>query len=152
MLEKRRIMLIIRRMKLQDCEQVAIIEEESFSMPWSLQAFQDTVEMKNYRYFVAEQNGEILGYCGFIFVLDEAEIPNVCVKLSVRKQGIGKQMLTVLEEEAKGLGIKNLYLEVRESNQSARKLYTSFGFEEDGIRRDFYELPKENAVLMHKSI
>lgn len=145
-------MLIIRRMKLQDCEQVAIIEEESFSMPWSLQAFQDTVEMKNYRYFVAEQNGEILGYCGFIFVLDEAEIPNVCVKLSVRKQGIGKQMLTVLEEEAKGLGIKNLYLEVRESNQSARKLYTSFGFEEDGIRRDFYELPKENAVLMHKSI
>ena len=68
------------------------------------------------------------------------------------KQGIGKQMLTVLEEEAKGLGIKTLYLEVRESNQSARKLYTSFGFEEDGIRRDFYELPKENAVLMHKSI
>ena len=145
-------MLIIRRMKLQDCEQVAIIEAESFSMPWSLQAFQDTVEMKNYRYFVAEQNGEILGYCGFIFVLDEAEIPNVCVKVSARKQGIGKQMLTVLEEEAKGLGIKNLYLEVRESNQSARKLYTSFGFEEDGIRRDFYELPKENAVLMHKSI
>ena len=108
--------------------------------------------MENYRYFVAEQNGEILGYCGFIFVLDEAEIPNVCVKVSARKQGIGKQMLTVLEEEAKGLGIKTLYLEVRESNQSARKLYTSFGFEEDGIRRDFYELPKENAVLMHKSI
>ena len=145
-------MLIIRRMKLQDCEQVAIIEAESFSMPWSLQAFQNTVEMKNYRYFVAERNGEILGYCGFIFVLDEAEIPNVCVKVSARKQGIGKQMLTVLEEEAKGLGIKTLYLEVRESNQSARKLYTSFGFEEDGIRRDFYELPKENAVLMHKSI
>lgn len=145
-------MLIIRRMKLEDCEQVAIIEAESFSMPWSLQAFQDTVEMKNYRYFVAEQDGEILGYCGFIFVLDEAEIPNVCVKLSARQRGIGKQMLTVLEEEAKGLGIKYLYLEVRQSNQVARKLYTSFGFEEDGIRRDFYELPKENAVLMHKSI
>ena len=145
-------MLIVRRMKLEDCEQVAVIEAESFSMPWSLQAFQDTIEMKNYRYFVAEQNGEILGYCGFIFVLDEAEIPNVCVKLSARQQGIGKQMLTVLEEEAKGLGITVLYLEVRESNQAARKLYTSLGFEEDGIRRDFYELPKENAVLMHKSI
>ena len=69
-------MLIIRQMKLEDCEQVATIEAESFSVPWSLQAFQDTLEMKNYRYFVAEQNGEIVGYCGFIFVLDEAEIPD----------------------------------------------------------------------------
>ena len=145
-------MLIIRRMKLEDCEQVAVIEEESFSMPWSLQAFQDTVEMENYRYFVAEQNGEILGYCGFLFVLDEAESPNVCVKLSARQQGIGKQMLTILEKEAKKLGINILYLEVRESNQAARKLYTSFGFDEDGIRKNFYELPKENAILMHKII
>ena len=108
--------------------------------------------MENYRYFVAEQNGEILGYCGFIFVLDEAEIPNVCVKASARKQGIGKQMLNFLEEEAKKLGITILYLEVRQSNQSARNLYTLLGFEEDGIRRDFYELPKENAVLMHKTL
>ena len=145
-------MLIIRCMKLEDCEQVAIIEEESFSMPWSLQAFQDTVEMENYRYFVAEQNGEILGYCGFIFVLEEAEIPNICVKVSARKQGIGKQMLNFLEEEAKKLGITILYLEVRQTNQAARSLYTLLGFEEDGIRRNFYELPKENAVLMHKTL
>ena len=61
-------------------------------------------------------------------------------------------MLTVLEKEAKELGIHILYLEVRESNQVARKLYTSFGFDEDGIRKNFYELPKENAILMHKFI
>ena len=94
-------MLVVRHMKEEDCSQVAKIEAESFSMPWSLQAFQDTLELEHYRYFVAEQNGEILGYCGFIFVLDEAEIPNVCVKASARKQGIGKQMLNFLEEEAK---------------------------------------------------
>lgn len=145
-------MFVVRRMKLEDCEQVAQIEAESFSMPWSLQAFQHTLERENYRYFVAEQNGEILGYCGFIFVLEEAEIPNVCVKASARKQGIGKQMLNFLEEEAKKLGITILYLEVRQSNQMARNLYTLLGFEEDGIRRDFYELPKENAVLMHKTL
>ena len=145
-------MLVVRRMKLEDCEQVAVIEAESFSIPWSLKSFQDTIELENYRYFVAEQMGEIVGYCGFIFVLDEAEIPNVCVKSSARRQGIGKQMLNFLQEEAKKLGINILYLEVRESNQTARRLYTSFGFEEDGIRRDFYELPKENAVLMHKSL
>lgn len=145
-------MLVVRRMKLEDCQQVAIIEAESFSMPWSMQAFKDTLKMENYCYFVAEQNGEILGYCGFTFVLDEAEIPNVCVKASARQQGIGKQMMKFLEEEAKKLGIAILYLEVRQSNQSARRLYTSLGFEEDGIRRDFYELPKENAVLMHKTL
>ena len=145
-------MLVVRHMKLEDCEQVAVIEAESFSIPWSLKAFQDTIQLENYRYFVAEQNGEIVGYCGFVFVLDEAEIPNVCVKASARRQGIGKQMLNFLQEEAKKLGINILYLEVRESNQTARKLYTSFGFEEDGIRKDFYELPKENAVLMHKSL
>ena len=144
-------MVVVRRMKLEDCEQVAAIEEESFSMPWSLQAFQHTLEMENYRYFVAEQNGEILGYCGFIFVLEEAEIPNICVKVSARKQGIGKQMLNFLEEEAKKLGITILYLEVRQTNQAARSLYTLLGFEEDGIR-NFYELPKENAVLMHKTL
>lgn len=143
-------MVVVRRMKLEDCEQVATIEEESFSAPWSLQAFQHTLELENYRYFVAEQKGEILGYCGFTFVLEEAEIPNVCVKASARSQGIGKQMLNFLEEEAKKLGITILYLEVRQSNQAARRLYTLLGFEEDGIRRNFYELPKENAVLMHK--
>ena len=144
--------MIIRQMKLEDCEQVAIIEAESFSMPWSLKVFQDTIDIPNYRYFVVEQEGEILGYCGFIFVLDEAEIPNVCVKKSARQQGVAKQMMKFLEEEAKKLGIVVLYLEVRQSNEPARKLYTLLGFQEDGIRKDFYELPKENAVLMHKTL
>ena len=65
-------MLVIRHMQAKDCLQVAKIEAESFSMPWSVQAFQDTLEMKNYRYFVAEQDDEVLGYCGFTFVLEES--------------------------------------------------------------------------------
>ena len=139
-------------MQAKDCLQVAKIEEESFSMPWSVQAFQDTLEMKNYRYFVAEQDDEVLGYCGFTFVLEEAEIPNVCVKSSARRQGIVKQLMCFLEEEAKYLGITILYLEVRQSNITARQLYSSLGFKEDGIRKNFYELPKEDAVLMHKTL
>ncbi len=142
----------IRPMKREDCEQVAVIEAASFSMPWSLRAFTDTVEKQNFRYFVAEEAGEILGYCGFLYVLDEAEIPNVCVKESARKRGVGRQMMTVLMEEAKKLGIAVLYLEVRESNQPARGLYKSLGFEENGIRKNFYEQPVENAVLMSKTL
>ncbi len=142
----------IRPMKREDCEQVAVIEAASFSMPWSLRAFTDTVEKQNFRYFVAEEAGEILGYCGFLYVLDEAEIPNVCVKESARKRGVGRQMMTVLMEEAKKLGMAVLYLEVRESNQPARGLYKSLGFEENGIRKNFYEQPVENAVLMSKTL
>jgi len=131
---------------------VPAIESVSFSLAWSLRAFTDTVEKENFRYFVAEEAGEILGYCGFLFVLDEAEIPNVCVKASARKQGVGKQMMTVLMKEAAKLGIVMLFLEVRESNVAARTLYKSLGFEENGIRKNFYEQPVENAVLMSKAL
>jgi len=142
----------IRPMTRNDCEQVATIEAASFSTPWSLNAFTDTVEKENFRYFVAEESGEILGYCGFLYVLDEAEIPNVCVKASARKQGIGKQLMSILVEEAAKLGIATLFLEVRESNVAARTLYKSLGFAEDGIRKNFYEQPAENAVLMSKTL
>ena len=142
----------IRPMTQNDCEQVAAIEAVSFSMPWSLKAFTDTVEKDNFRYFVAEEAGEILGYCGFLFVLDEAEIPNVCVKSSARKQGVGKKMMNEMIEEAKKLGISTLFLEVRESNVAARALYKSLGFAEDGIRKNFYEQPVEHAILMSKAL
>ncbi|MBP3594211.1 MAG: ribosomal protein S18-alanine N-acetyltransferase [Lachnospiraceae bacterium] len=142
----------IRPMTKEDCVQVAAIEATSFSVPWSLKAFTETVEKENFRYFVAEEEGEIIGYCGFLFVLDEAEIPNVCVKSSARKRGVGKQMMSVLMEEAKKLGMAVLYLEVRESNTPARALYKSLGFEENGIRKNFYEHPVEHAVLMSKTL
>lgn len=142
----------IRPMTKEDCVQVAAIEAASFSVPWSLNAFTETVEKENFRYFVAEEEGEILGYCGFLFVLDEAEIPNVCVKASARKRGIGRRMMSVLMEEAKKLGMAVLYLEVRESNTPARALYISLGFEENGVRKNFYEHPSEHAVLMSKTL
>ena len=142
----------VRRMTKEDCAAVAAIEAVSFSMPWSLRAFTDTVEKENFRYFVAEEDGEILGYCGFLFVLDEAEIPNVCVKESARKRGVGKEMMSVLLEEARKLGLTVLYLEVRESNQAARRLYESLGCVENGIRKNFYEQPVEHAVLMSKTL
>ena len=142
----------IRRMTLQDCGQVAAIEAASFSMPWSLQAFIDTVEKENYRYFVAEEAGEILGYCGFTFVLDEAEIPNVCVRADVRGQHVGRKLMEALIADAAGMHMAILYLEVRESNEPARNLYRGLGFKEDGIRKNFYEQPKEDAVLMSLSM
>lgn len=144
--------MLIRPMTKEDCIQVAAVEAVSFTMPWSLKAFTDTVEKQNFRYFVAVEQEEILGYCGFLYVLDEAEIPNVCVKESARRRGVGTKLMSVLFAEAKQLGITVLYLEVRESNRAARCLYESLGFQNNGIRKNFYEQPIENAVLMSKTL
>ena len=144
--------MLIRRMTEQDCIPVAQIEADSFSDPWSLSAFTETVRMQNYVYLVAEEEGEILGYCCFISVLDEGEIPNVCVKASARGSGVGRRLMERLIEEAKERNLTVLYLEVRKSNAPARHLYESLGFEEDGIRKGFYEFPKEDAVLMHRML
>ena len=138
----------IRPMTIEDCAQVAAIETMSFSMPWSLHAFTETIDNPNYRFLVAEEQGEILGYCGFVYVFDEAEIPNVCVSAEARRHGIGRALMEALVALAKELEIARLYLEVRQSNEAARNLYRKMEFEEIGIRKNFYELPKEDAVLM----
>lgn len=142
----------IRRMTKEDCAQVAAIETMSFSMPWSLHAFTETVDNPNYRFLVAEERGEILGYCGFVYVLDEAEIPNVCVSAEARRRGVGRALMEALIALAEELQIVTLHLEVRQSNVAARNLYRSVGFEEIGIRKNFYELPREDAVLMCKTV
>ena len=142
----------IRNMTTEDCAQVAAIETMSFSMPWSLHAFTEAARNPNYRFLVAEENGEILGYCGFVYVLDEAEIPNVCVSAEARRRGIGRALMSALVEMAGELGIVTLHLEVRKSNLPAQNLYHAIGFEEIGIRKNFYDLPKEDAILMCKTL
>lgn len=145
-------MLRIRAMEQKDLDAVVKIEAESFSMPWSRNAFSDTLSLPYYRYLVAEENEEIAGYCGFLFAADEGEIPNVCVAPAARGRGVGTRLMEALCEEAKKCGIAVLFLEVRQSNRAARELYLRSGFQEFGIRKGFYDLPKEDAVLMRKHI
>lgn len=142
----------IRKMRMEDCKTVAAIEKESFSIPWSREAFEDSLARNNYHFLVAEENKEILGYCGFFMALDEGEIPNVCVAQNARRRGVGRQLMEELLKEAKECGVTVLFLEVRQSNEAARKLYTVCGFEEIGMRKGFYELPKEDAVLMQRRL
>ena len=92
------------------------------------------------------------GYIGVWIDGEASQIINFYVDDEFQNQGFGSMMLEFVIELCKMSNLNVLSLEVRESNQAARKLYTSFGFDEDGIRRNFYELPKENAILMHKFI
>lgn len=143
--------MIIRQMKLSDIEQVYKIERETFSMPWSKKDFETAVKDENLNYFniylVAEEQ-EILGYCGLWGVAGEGQINNVAVKAECRNKNIGKAMLQKLMEIGKEKELDSFTLEVRVSNVSAIKLYHNLGFIDAGIRKGFYDSPKEDAIIM----
>ena len=130
-------------------EDIAKIEAACFSSPWSETAILDS--HKNNTYFtVAKANGKIVGYGGVQVVLDEGYITNIAVLEDFRGLGIGKKIVNRLTEYAKDQNLSFITLEVRESNERAITLYKSFGFNTIGKRRNFYEKPQEDAILMTK--
>ncbi len=137
-------------MRVEDIEEVAEIEKAVFSMPWSKEAFEDTIQKDMTIYIVAKKQGKVAGYCGLWISFDEADIMNVAVDAKYRRQGIAQQMLLFLMEQAKEKGVEKFTLEVRESNQSAINLYEKLGFKSVGLRKNFYSKPTENANIMWK--
>ena len=92
--------------------------------------------------------GEVAGYLGCYCIAGTGEITNVAVKSSCRRKGIGGKLLEKLYEEAVLLDTQEFFLEVRESNEAAIALYSRQGFVKEGIRKNFYEMPVENAIIM----
>lgn len=143
-------MVKIRRMTREDLEQVAKLEKEIFSMPWSYQSFQNALDREDTIYLVAEEDGRVAGYCGLMQILEEGDITNVAVDSSYRRCHVAQSMLSQLFCLARERGVEQITLEVRESNKAARGLYQKLGFLEEGIRKNFYEKPTEHAVIMWK--
>lgn len=141
-------MLTIQRMNREHLEAVAAIEADVFSTPWTKQGFADTLNMENVMFFVAVENGNVVGYCGIYLAADEGEITNVAVSSTYRRMGIADMLLKNLLKEATQKGAVRFILEVRCSNRPAIQLYKKFGFEIQGKRKDFYEKPKEDAYIM----
>ncbi|MBQ4473998.1 MAG: ribosomal protein S18-alanine N-acetyltransferase [Lachnospiraceae bacterium] len=140
--------LMFRPMFPGDLPRVLEIEEASFSDPWSEAGFADAMKAPGAMCTVAARGEKIEGYAIFYTVMDEAQLLNVAIAPEARGQKIGERMLVIAMQKLEMRGIRHFYLEVRESNEAARALYTKIGFGEDGIRRDFYEKPREDAVLM----
>ena len=141
-------MQIVRKMKEEDVAAVAALEQATFADAWSAQGIRDTLCQSQAYILVAELDEKIVGYCIVYHVLDEAEIARIAVDSSRRNQGVGHCLMDAVTEECKTNGITRILLDVRESNDSARSFYSHYGFKEDGIRKDFYECPREHAVLM----
>ena len=130
-------------------DQVAEIEQICFSDPWSRRMLSEHLENECAATLVAQgEDGTILGYAGLLVILDEGYITNVAVRPEYRRQGIAGQLLEVFRSFAEGNKMAFLTLEVRDSNASARALYTKYGFREVGVRKNYYDHPKEDAIIM----
>ena len=140
----------IEQMNPEDAAEAAAIEAGIFSMPWSENGFRTSVLSRDTLYLCVRDGDSMIAYCGFLQSFDEADITNVAVREEYRAQGVGRAMLEALMEGGKERGISRFTLEVRVSNTSALHLYESLGFVSAGIRRNFYDLPKEDAVIMWK--
>ena len=142
--------IVIRKMRPEDLPEVCVIEKDNFSLPWSEDSFLESLEKDYTVFLVALIEEEIAGYVGCYCVAGTGEITNVAVKASHRRKGIGGMLLEKLYEEGSALDTSEYFLEVRESNETAIALYARQGFVKEGIRKNFYEKPVENAVIMFK--
>lgn len=138
----------IKRMTPQDAAEVAELEKQIFSLPWSEAGFLSSLKQPDTLYLVVCEDEKVVGYCGLLQSFDEADITNVAVSEACRGKGIGYQMLTELMRRGRERGIARFTLEVRVSNASAIHLYEKLGFASVGIRKNFYERPREDAMIM----
>ncbi len=141
--------LSVRKMQPEDVPAVAALEAACFSEPWSEQAFLDALKQPEALMMTAIGTGNNpIGYCGIYLSADEGEITNVAVRPDHRKQGIADAILIEMLSESQKRGAQTIYLEVRESNLPAQKLYEKHGFVSCGIRKNFYRKPTEHAIVM----
>ena len=123
------------------------MEKECFSVPWSREML--LYQMRGNNVFLAAVNGgEVMGYIGMMFVLDEGYISNVAVSPEHRRRGIADLLLSYLHAEAEKLSLSFVSLEVRASNAPALSLYSKHGYIEEGRRKNYYSKPREDAVIM----
>ena len=139
----------IRLAAIDDAQVIYDIEQQSFSVPWSLESVLAELEgADNKLYMVICEDNHIVGYAGAWLVYDEGQITNIAIRPSARRQGFGAKLTSALIEECFKRGMHEIFLEVRISNLSALSLYRQLGFTVKGVRKNYYSEPKEDAYIM----
>jgi ribosomal-protein-alanine N-acetyltransferase len=138
-------------MTLDDVDEILMIERASFSQPWTRSMFEwELTENPCARFFVAVAGDAFIGYIGGWLVSDELQVVSLAVSPDARRSRVATRLLGYLFEHV-GEGVQRAYLEVRRSNRAAIVMYERFGFRPVGVRRGYYEGPKEDAVVMERS-
>ena len=141
--------MVIRKMTLDDLEQVVAIDQVSFSLPWPARSFRfELTDNEASRCWVAELDGRVIAMLVGWFIVDELHVATIATHPEFRGQGIGREILLYSLRAAKEEGAVKSFLEVRESNEIAQTMYRSFGFVEDGRRKGYYKDNGEDAILM----
>lgn len=143
-------MVVYRKMTAEDVPFISRLEEETFSMPWSADSFLEMISKEDARYYVAEEDGRLLGSCGVLMIAGEGNITNVAIAPEARNRGIGTALLRHLMAEGDREGLTAYTLEVRVSNAAAIHVYEKLGFVSAGVRPGFYEKPVEDALIFWK--
>jgi len=128
------------------------IENEAYPDPWRQGMFRQEITNATSCFIVAFQEDDIVGYGGFWLLLDEAHITKVTVAAAHRGKGLGHELLVHLLEKARERGATCARLEVREHNAPARRLYERMGFQSVGLRKGYYAITNETAVVMAKNL
>ncbi|MGM9646222.1 MAG: ribosomal protein S18-alanine N-acetyltransferase [Eubacteriales bacterium] len=138
----------------EDIRALANIESACFSSPWKESSFRDSLKNRNtvWRFFLAKDKNGAVGYGGVYSVIDEAFITNIAVMPEFRRRKIASLLLECIISYCKRYAVKRLMLEVRISNDAAISLYRKFGFTVDGISKNHYFAPTEDAYLMSLTI
>lgn len=139
-------------MEICHIKKIYSIEKECFSIPWSEKSFyNELTKNKMAIYNVAMIDDEIVGYGGMWHVVNEGHFTNVAVKKEHRGKGVGSEIIKNLINIAKEKEMIGVTLEVRKSNNVAQKVYKKYGFNIDGIRKEYYE-NREDAIIMWKNL
>lgn len=128
--------------------QMVELEKICFSLPWTADMIRSELNNPSCLYLAAVDGDTLAGYIGIQTVLDEGYINNVAVRPEYRRRGIAAALISLLIEQARAIGLAFMTLEVRESNAPAIALYEKLGFTTVGRRKNYYEKPREDAILM----
>ena len=137
-----------RLARAEDIPAVVTLEREIFSLPWSGAGFRAELDSPDAAFYLALEDEVLAGFAVIPFFPDEAEVFNVAVNPGFRRRGIARRLMELCLEEAGRRGTKRVLLEVRQSNAAARALYSGLGFQVLGLRRGYYEEPREDAIMM----
>lgn len=137
-------------MKPEHVSQIAELEKQCFSLPWSERSVYAELDNPISLWIVAVLGEKVVGYVGSQSVLDEADMMNIAVYPDFRRQGIAERLVKALCEGLRERHVRCLTLEVRASNEPARSLYEKLGFSQVGRRPNYYKEPKEDALILRK--
>lgn len=148
--------MFCRMMKVSDIDMVHKVEVDSFSDPWTKNAFKREMKNNMARYIVCvdsvDGNEVVIGYIGSWYIIDEAHINNVAISPDYRGKGYGRQMMEYFIDMCRKDMINAITLEVRRSNEVAQNLYKSMGFVPAGVRKEYYSDNREDAIIMWKQM